>query len=89
MEQVIGLMAKRIKTSKKLYDVHFLTCSFYGEDVLFRKTLKNSLIHSKHTNTIQYFRIVATKVLSSFVNLKRLELDDNNYQVAWDCLKNF
>src|SRR2546430_2009506 len=73
-------IVKLIKTSKKLYNVHFLTL-FYGGDVVFHKTLENSLICSKHTNTI-HRTTTCHKVLSSFVNLKRLELEDSDYLVA-------
>ncbi|RIA95088.1 hypothetical protein C1645_817206 [Glomus cerebriforme] len=69
-------------------NIDFLTInSDYDES--FCKILENSLI--KHADTIQHFKItepLATNVLSSFINLKILELSGKYYTETWDCLKN-
>ena len=44
----------------------------------------------KHLDTIQYFKIIKepiTEMLSSFVNLKRLELENTSF-IQWNCLEN-
>ncbi|GES74531.1 hypothetical protein GLOIN_2v1866989 [Rhizophagus clarus] len=54
----------------------------------FNKILENSL--RKHSQSMRHFKISAppvTKILSSFENLKELELD-SNYHYSWDCLEN-
>uniref|UniRef100_U9UQZ8 Uncharacterized protein n=1 Tax=Rhizophagus irregularis (strain DAOM 181602 / DAOM 197198 / MUCL 43194) TaxID=747089 RepID=U9UQZ8_RHIID len=56
-------------------------------DESFREALENSLI--KHADTIQYFKITkqpTTKILSSFINLRILELYNNNHG-ACNCLE--
>ncbi|RIA84510.1 hypothetical protein C1645_832138 [Glomus cerebriforme] len=76
-----------IGTLKKLYNVCFLTDIDIDEP--FCKTLEYSLI--KHSNTIQYFKITkqpTTNMLSTFKNLRWLELDDKFRQMKWDCLVN-
>ncbi|GES74654.1 hypothetical protein GLOIN_2v1777651 [Rhizophagus clarus] len=78
-----------IKTQKKLVSVSFLTDYLYtNADETFRILLENSLI--KHANTIQYFKATkqpATQILSSFVNLRILELDCISTD-SWNCLEN-
>jgi hypothetical protein len=78
-------IVKLIETSKKLFSVRFI----YSEiDESFCRVLENSLI--LHSNSIQYLKITKqpiTEFLSSFVNLKRLELDDSRY-MSWKCLGN-
>ncbi|PKY29052.1 hypothetical protein RhiirB3_530247 [Rhizophagus irregularis] len=69
---------KLIETPKKLFSIKFITKCHYKTDEPFCEILENSLI--KHANIIQHFtttNIPVTKTLTSFVNLKRLELDDN------------
>ncbi|RIA86744.1 hypothetical protein C1645_828810 [Glomus cerebriforme] len=79
-----------IEIQEKLLNVRFLTYydNYLAHDKSFCKILEGSLI--KHANTIQYFKTVkplTTKILSSFVNLKVLELD-GNYFDPLNCLKN-
>ncbi|RIA88657.1 hypothetical protein C1645_877231 [Glomus cerebriforme] len=79
---------KLIETQKKLLNVHVLA-NHQRFDEPFCKALENSLI--KHANFIQYFKTnkqPITKFLSSFVNLKRLELDDNFHYMIWNYLEN-
>jgi len=57
----------------------------------FRKILENSLI--KHANSIRHFKInvqPTTKIISSFVNLNRLELDIDLFadMMTWNYLEN-
>src|SRR2546425_3614019 len=85
-------IVKLIETPKKLYDVRFLTWNGINKiDESFCEILENSLI--KHANTIQYFKKIkqpATRILSCFENLKKLELEDNFFNLffktKWDCL---
>ncbi|RIA81212.1 hypothetical protein C1645_881730 [Glomus cerebriforme] len=80
---------KLIETPKKLFNIRFLTKYHSIIDETFCKILENSLI--KHSNNIQYFTIIIqpiTNILSSFVNLKRLELDNGFRHMAWNCLEN-
>ncbi|RIA95075.1 hypothetical protein C1645_817195 [Glomus cerebriforme] len=77
-----------IKTQKKLFNISFLTKYSYDTNESFCKILENSLI--KHANTIQYFKTTKqpiTKILSSFINLKVLELDCE-IDLKWNCLEN-
>jgi hypothetical protein len=70
-------IVKLIKAQKKLTNIK-LTCFTYGNDS-FCKILENSLI--EHARTIQYCKInrqPSTNFLSSFENLKVLELGYNN-----------
>ncbi|GBC30857.2 hypothetical protein GLOIN_2v1777651 [Rhizophagus irregularis DAOM 181602=DAOM 197198] len=80
---------KLIKTQKKLFSVSFLIDYLYNNtDETFRILLENSLI--RHANTIQYFKATrqpATQILSSFVNLRILELDCISID-TWNCLEN-
>ncbi|RIA81862.1 hypothetical protein C1645_836272 [Glomus cerebriforme] len=68
-------IAKLIKAIKRLSGFHLLTKIYRRYiDVPFSKIVENSLI--QHAETIQYFTIIqqpVTKILESFVNLKRLE----------------
>ncbi|EXX64180.1 hypothetical protein RhiirA5_419230 [Rhizophagus irregularis] len=86
---------KLIDASKKLIDVRLLTinaifslCTYpilnnlYYIEESFHIILENSLM--KHAHTIQYFKIntpPATKILSTLVNLKRLELNKINHNI--------
>ncbi|GBB91002.1 hypothetical protein RclHR1_01810005 [Rhizophagus clarus] len=76
---------KLIETCRKLFSVHLI----YSEiDESFCKILENSLI--LHSKSIQYLKITKqpiTEFLSSFVNLKSLELDDSRNK-SWKCLEN-
>ncbi|GBB91003.1 hypothetical protein RclHR1_01810006 [Rhizophagus clarus] len=82
-------IVKLIKTPKKLLNIRLMT-DYYSEiDESFYKVLENSLI--LHSNHVQYFKITKqpiTEILSSFVNLKKLELDDNFRHMTWKCLEN-
>jgi len=92
-------IVKLIEATKKLFNVRFLTKGNSKNDS-FCKILESSLI--KHANTIQYFKITKqpiTKILSFFVNLKRLELVGHCFRTwnffntwncndTWNCLKN-
>ncbi|RGB31845.1 hypothetical protein C1646_763620 [Rhizophagus diaphanus] len=80
---IVGL----IENSKKLFNIRLLPNNQYVGDS-FCKILENSLI--QHSNTIEYFKITKqpiTNVLSSFINLKVLEMDCY-YYYTWNCLKN-
>ncbi|RIA84980.1 hypothetical protein C1645_879608 [Glomus cerebriforme] len=79
---------KLIETPNKLVDIRFSSKYLYADES-FCKIIENSLI--KHANNIQYFTIVKqpiTKILSSFINLKSLELDDNFHHMTLNCLDN-
>ncbi|RIA92270.1 hypothetical protein C1645_820966 [Glomus cerebriforme] len=80
---------KLIETTKRLFNVRFITRPYSKIDESFCKLLENSLI--KHENTIQYFKITkqpTTKFLSSFINLKKLELAGDFFNILeWNCLK--
>jgi hypothetical protein len=60
------------------------------KDHPFCNILENSLV--KHANNIRYFKIKGqptTKILSSFVNLRELELKSSyDFNLEWNCLKN-
>ncbi|GBB91006.1 hypothetical protein RclHR1_01810009 [Rhizophagus clarus] len=78
-----------IETPKKLSNVRFLIETYSERNEPFYEILEKSLI--KHANHIQYFKITkqpSTKILSSFVNLKSLELFDKYRPLSWDCLDN-
>ncbi|GBC00140.1 hypothetical protein RclHR1_03760004 [Rhizophagus clarus] len=84
-------IVKLIESSKKLFNVHLLTK--YPENVIitsFCKILENSFI--KHADTIQDFTITKepiTRILSSFVNLYKLELGKFSFRTrSWKCLEN-
>ncbi|PKC06860.1 hypothetical protein RhiirA5_418991 [Rhizophagus irregularis] len=78
---------KLIEAQKKLFNVCLVPLR---NNDPFRNILENSLV--KHANTIQYFKITerpTTNILSSFVNLKGLEIDSDYYfNSEWKCLKN-
>jgi hypothetical protein len=85
-------IVKLIEAQKKLYNISIVP--LYSNDS-FCNVLENSLI--KHANTIQYYKITerpTTNILSSFVNLKGLELNSrdmnsrDNLNLEWSCLKN-
>ncbi|PKC01687.1 hypothetical protein RhiirA5_426302 [Rhizophagus irregularis] len=66
-------IVKFIEAQTKLFDVGLIRTFYY--DGTFYEILENSLI--KHASTIQYFKITrrpSTNILSSFINLKELEL---------------
>jgi hypothetical protein len=70
-------IVRLIETQNNLFDIRFITYS-QSMDGSFCKILENSL--NKHANTIQYFKMTTpptTKILSSLVNLKELELNGN------------
>jgi hypothetical protein len=79
---------KLIEAQKKLFNISFTP--IYSNNS-FCKIFENSLIN-KHVNTIQYYKITErpiTKILSSFVNLKGLEISSSDYlNLEWNCLKN-
>ncbi|PKY44874.1 hypothetical protein RhiirA4_542175 [Rhizophagus irregularis] len=80
---------KLIDSPKKLINIRFLTKPYSSNDELFCGILENSFI--KHANHLQYFKITkqpTTKILSSFINLKSLELYDNSRPMSWNCLEN-
>src|SRR5581483_9882109 len=73
---------KLIETQKKLFNISLE--NYYNNDETFCKEIENSLI--KHANTIKYFKTtkIITKIPSSFVNLRVLELNDNFLPVTWN-----
>jgi hypothetical protein len=79
---------KLIEAQKSLFNIDLTRNSYENES--FCKILENSLI--KHANTIQYCKITrrpSTNFLSSFVNLKKLELGCNRQVItSWNCLDN-
>ncbi|GES74746.1 hypothetical protein GLOIN_2v1785437 [Rhizophagus clarus] len=80
-------IVRLIESSKKLFNIRLLPNNQYVSDS-FCKILEDSLV--KHSNTIEYFKITKqpiTKILSSFINLKILELDCY-YYYTWNCLIN-
>ncbi|CAG8712472.1 20902_t:CDS:2 [Rhizophagus irregularis] len=81
-------IVKLIETPKKLLKIRLMS-DYYSEiDESFYKVLENSLI--LHSNNVQHFKITKqpiTNILSSFINLKRLELDDNFRCMKWKCLE--
>ncbi|GBC14607.2 hypothetical protein GLOIN_2v113493 [Rhizophagus irregularis DAOM 181602=DAOM 197198] len=80
----IGII-KLIESQKNLKKVNFDVVVKRSSETC--KILENSLI--KHANNIQHFRTTkppVTKILSSFVNLKILELDNHFYE-NWNCLE--
>jgi hypothetical protein len=89
-------VTRLIDIPKKLTNIHILTNYSHGSyssnnsyiKYPFIKILENSLM--KHAQAIQHFKInipPATNILTSFVNLKVLELDGNHYYL-WNCLEN-
>ncbi len=83
-------IVKLIEATKRLFNVRFIIKGISKHDESFYKILEDSLI--KHANSIRYFKITnppSTNIISSFINLNRLELDFTSiYTVTWDCLKN-
>jgi hypothetical protein len=82
-------IVKLIEAQKKLFNIN-LTRHTYNNDS-FCEILENSLI--KHANTVQYCKITrrpSTNLLSSFKNLKELELGCTNSQFvnSWNRLRN-
>ncbi|PKC64106.1 hypothetical protein RhiirA1_537273 [Rhizophagus irregularis] len=80
-------IVKLIDNQKKLLKFRLLDNYRQYRDESFREALENSLI--KHADTIQYFKITkqpTTKILSSFINLRILELYNNNHG-ACNCLE--
>ncbi|PKY42644.1 hypothetical protein RhiirA4_456477 [Rhizophagus irregularis] len=80
-------IVKLIESAGNLFKISFINkCLYVNES--FCKILENSLI--RHANTIENFKIstkpLVTKVLSSFANLKRLELDNSYENLPWNCL---
>jgi hypothetical protein len=75
---------KLIENQKRLINIR-IEVSYYSDDHRsFYESLESSLI--KHANTIQLFRttrIPVTKFLSSFVNLKILELNNYHHVDVW------
>jgi hypothetical protein len=81
-------IVKLIEAQKKLLKFRLLDNYRQYRDEPFRKALENSLI--KHANILQYFKITkqpTTRILSSFINLKILELYNNNHGTC-NCLEN-
>ncbi|GES74635.1 hypothetical protein GLOIN_2v1881634 [Rhizophagus clarus] len=75
-----------IEAQKKLLRINLCRSLHYEA---FFKTFENSLI--KHANNIQYFKMTkrpTTRILSYFVNLRRLELGESTFLADWNCLKN-
>ena len=80
-------IAKLIEAQEELFNVRLH--NQHSNDEIINEVIENSLI--KHANTIQYFKIgrqPITNILSSLVNLKRLELDCDRVYCEWNCLKN-
>ncbi|CAB5201801.1 unnamed protein product [Rhizophagus irregularis] len=82
---------KLIDIPKKLINVHIHNSYSNNPNInnnSFNKILENSLM--KHAQIIQHFKINTppiTKILTTFVNLKELELD-GSYHYPWNCLEN-
>jgi hypothetical protein len=94
LELFIGLsgnnygIIKLIENQKKLLDIR-LAYYYSRSNESFFEILETSLI--KHSNNIQCFKLTKqpiTNILSSFVNLKRLELHDGFHYMPWNCLEN-
>ncbi|UZO10576.1 uncharacterized protein OCT59_002156 [Rhizophagus irregularis] len=80
-------IVKLIEAQKKLLSVHFLA-NYQRINESICEVFENSLI--KHAKSIQYFETTKqpiTKFLSYFINLKRLELNDNFVYMAWNNLE--
>ncbi|PKC06004.1 hypothetical protein RhiirA5_420176 [Rhizophagus irregularis] len=82
---------KLIKQQKKLLKIHFFPNSkypiYYPCDDSYYDAIENSLI--KHSSTIEYLktpRHINTKILSSFVNLKVLDMSNHymNWEFKWN-----
>ncbi|RGB33215.1 hypothetical protein C1646_761993 [Rhizophagus diaphanus] len=82
-------ITKLIKTTKRLFGIRFLANGNSMNDESFCKILEESLII--HANSIRYFKMTkqpATKIISSFVNLNRLELNAIGLKNVTTCLDN-
>ncbi|GBB98585.1 hypothetical protein RclHR1_03270008 [Rhizophagus clarus] len=81
-------IVRLIESAKNLFKVNFINKCLHVNE-LFCKNLENSLL--KHANIIENFKIstkpLVTKILSSFSNLKRLELDNLYENLPWNCLR--
>lgn len=68
-------IGRLIKAQKNLFSFSLIDYNYY-RNLHFDKIIENALI--KHSKSIYYYKITTspTKILSSFVNLKILELDD-------------
>jgi hypothetical protein len=84
-------IVKLIEDIKELFNVRLIYNGYIKNDEPikpFWRSLENSLV--KHANSIRYFKITRqpiTKIISSFVNLNKLELSNIDY-TAWNCLEN-
>jgi hypothetical protein len=82
-----------IKTQESLLNFSFIS-SNRVRDESFCKSLEKSLI--KHADTMQHFKMTKrpnTQLLSYFINLKSLELNDyydyhDDNDISWKCLEN-
>jgi hypothetical protein len=84
-------IVKLIEAQKKLFNINLARYTHTYENESFCEILENSLI--KHANTVQYCKIIrqpSTNFLSSFKNLKELELGWTNSKSInpWNCLRN-
>ncbi|GBB99119.1 hypothetical protein RclHR1_03420002 [Rhizophagus clarus] len=79
---------KLIEAQRKLFNIDIIHHTYANES--FCKILENSLI--KHASTIQNCKITSqpsTDFLSSFVNLKELDLGSTTLiDTSWNCLEN-
>ncbi|GBB98894.1 hypothetical protein RclHR1_33550002 [Rhizophagus clarus] len=79
---------KLIEAQRKLFNIDIIRHTYANES--FCKILENSLI--KHASTIQNCKITSqplTNFLSSFVNLKELDLGSTTLtDTSWNCLEN-
>ncbi|GES84971.1 hypothetical protein GLOIN_2v1784962 [Rhizophagus clarus] len=81
-------IVKLIKATNRLFNIRLL---IDGYDESFCKLLEDSLI--KHANSMRYFKLTrqpATKIISSFTNLNKLELSSTSFDnmTTWNCLNN-
>ncbi|CAB4435122.1 unnamed protein product [Rhizophagus irregularis] len=82
-----GIVNDLIKNQKNLFNVCLF--DFYKRHEWLNNIIENSLI--KHANTVQYFKTIKPPVinlLSSFVNLRVLELELNGDYRDYNYLKN-
>jgi hypothetical protein len=86
-------ISKLIDSSKKLINVrlepnYFNYFNYSNKNESFYTLIENSL--NKHASNIQCFKITeppVTRIFSSFVNLKRLELNGYARGTLWNCLE--
>ncbi|GBC47163.2 hypothetical protein GLOIN_2v1866989 [Rhizophagus irregularis DAOM 181602=DAOM 197198] len=86
-DKILTGLSEICKSIKKLE--LFIGWSNNKANESFFEVLENSLI--KYSNNIQSFKLTKqpiTNILSSFVNLKRLELHDGFHYMPWNCLEN-